>query len=362
MEARVPMETPRRKPRWRRRLVTLFVIAIALFIYSRQFHPEREDVAGQRAMLANRDKADRPWRIDALSVLGDLKTLSSPQMEGRAIGTPGGKRARDYVAGRFAQIGLQPAFGRSFEQPFEFVPGRGIRFWRAQFWQERKPLHGVNLAGVVRGSVDAGSYLVVSAHYDHLGIRDGKLYPGADDNASGVATMLAAAQWFRAHPPRHSIMFVAFDGEEQGLRGAHAFVDKPPMPLSSVLVSVNLDMVSRSSVGELFLAGLYANPQLKPLFDPVRATAVPTILYGHDYPRPFWDMDDWTQESDQGPFADHDLAFIYLGVADHADYHKPTDTYERVDQKFFLGVTDTVIDLISAIDAADGAQLRRKRG
>ena len=353
---------PRRKSRWLRRLLTLLVVAGGLFAYSRQFHPQDEDWDGQRAQLGQRERIEAPLRVDAGSVLQDVRTLSAPGMEGRKVGTPGGKRARDYLAQRFTQLGLEPAFGRSFEQPFRFTPFRGIQFWRKGFWEKKAPIDGVNLAGLVRGTVDPQHYIVVSAHYDHLGIRDGALYPGADDNASGVGAMLAAAGWFRAHPPRHSMLFVAFDGEERGLRGARAFVAQPPVPLASLLVDVNFDMVSRNPQNEIFLSGLYANPQLKTLVDPVRAAAAPTILYGHDHPRPFWDFDDWTQQSDQGAFADKGVPFLYLGVADHPDYHRPGDTFEHIDQKFYLAVTDTILSLLSALDAADAAQLRRQGG
>ena len=68
---------------------------------------------------------------------------------------------------------------------------------------------------------------MITAHYDHLGMRDGVLYPGADDNASGVAALLAAARYFAANPPRHPMMFAALDGEEDGLRGARALIDSP---------------------------------------------------------------------------------------------------------------------------------------
>lgn len=352
------MTESRRKSRWPRRLIVLLVLVAAVFLYARQFHPEREDVPGQRLQLAQRERAVRPLRIDPASVLADVRTLSAPAMQGRAVGTPGGALARAYIEKRFREIGLEPAFRPGFRQSFTFTPGRGIRFWRARFWQERAPVTGVNLVGIVRGTVDPGRFLVVSAHYDHLGMREGKLFPGADDNASGVAAMLAAARWFRAHPPRHSLVFVAFDGEEKGLRGARAFVERPPMPLSSVLLNLNFDMLSRNPDGEIFVSGLYANPHLRPLLDPVRAVATPTILYGHDHPRPFWDTQDWTDQSDHGAFAARKLPFLYLGVADHDDYHRPSDSFERIDRGFYLGVADAILDVVSALDAADAAQLR----
>ena len=356
------MEPIRRKSRWRRRLVVPLLVALGLFAYSLQFHPEREDVPGQRAQLAQRERAPPTStpRIDAARVLADVQALSAPAMQGRAVGTPGGKLAREYLHKRYAELGLVPAFGRSYEQPFSFRPSRGIRFWRAKFWQTPPPIAGANLVGFVRGTVDPGHFLVVSAHYDHLGVRQGKVFHGADDNASGVAAMLALAHWFQAHPPRHSILFVALDGEEKGLRGARAFVEKPPVPLASMLVDVNLDMISRSTVGEIYVSGMYANPQLKPLLEPVRARATPTILDGHDHPRPFWNSEDWTNQSDHGAFAAKGIPFLYLGVADHPDYHRPSDTFERIDREFYLGVAEMLIDIVSALDGADAAQLRRQ--
>jgi len=354
-------QTPRRKSRWKRRLITLAVLAAAAYAYSLQFHPEREDWAGQRKQLAQRQVAPTPARIDGAQVLGDVKTLSSPAFAGRAVGTPGGRAARHYVLSRFHELKLVPAFGDSYEQPFRFTPFRGVMFWRPGFWKKKDPLDGANVAGFVRGTVDPHHYLVVSAHFDHLGVRDGKMYPGADDNASGTATMLAAARWFAAHPPRHTIVFVAFDGEERGLKGAAAFVAKPPVPLGDMLVDVNFDMVSRNVDKEIFVTGLYANPQLRPMVDAVRAHAQPAIVYGHDFPRPFWNMDDWTDQSDQGAFADAGVPFLYLGVADHPDYHQPTDTFEHIDPPFFLGVVESVIDLVTSLDAADATALRKAK-
>jgi hypothetical protein len=347
----------RRRRRWRNRFLVAAVIVAAALVYSRQFHPDAEGVPAQRAELAQRSKAALPPRVDATVLLGDQKALSDPSMEGRGVGTPGGQRARSLLLARYAAIGLAPAAGASYEQPFEFTPGRGIRFWRKPFWQAHPAVKGVNVLGQIRGSVEPGKVIVVSAHYDHLGIREGKIYPGADDNASGVAAMLAVATWFKAHPPRHTLLFAAFDGEEKGLRGARAFVAAPTVPLAAILANVNFDMLSRNPRGEIFLSGLYANPQLQPLVDPVRATAVPTVLYGHDHPRPFWNGDDWTSSSDQGPFADRHIPWLYFGVEDHPDYHRPTDTFERVDRDFYVSVANTMVDVVAALDAAPDARI-----
>ena len=353
----------RRKKGWKARLkriaIAFGLVAICLTVYSLRFHPEREDVEGQRAQLAKRERVATAPRIDATTLMADLKLLSDPAMEGRKVGTPGGARARAYLLQRYRQIGLEPV-GGGFEQAFVFTPGRGIRFWRGKFWQTPQPVSGVNLVGRVTGTAEPDQVIVVSAHYDHLGVRDGKVYTGADDNASGTAAMLAMATWFRAHPPRHSMLFVAFDGEEAGLRGARAFIEKPPVPADRIVANINFDMLSRSKPGEIFVTGLWANPQLRAPIEPLRTHALPTVLYGHDYPRPFWNGDDWTMQSDQGVFAQKDIAFLYFGVEDHPDYHQPSDRFEKVDLPFYPQVADLVTGMVAAIDALPSDRIRHQ--
>ncbi len=353
----------RRKKGWPARLkriaIAATLIGIGLFAYGSRFHPEKEDVEGQRAALAKRERVATTPRIDAMRLMADLKTLSDPAMEGRKVGTPGGARARAYLLQRFQQIGLEPMAG-GFEQPFTFTPSRGFKFWRGKFWQTPQPVSGVNLIGRVTGTAEPGQVMVISAHYDHLGVRDGQVYTGADDNASGVAAMLAVATWFRAHPPRHTLLFVAFDGEEAGLRGAQAFLEKPPVPVGQLLANINFDMLSRSKPGEIFVTGLWANPQLRAAIEPLRTHALPTVLYGHDHPRPFWNGDDWTMQSDQGVFARQDIAFLYFGVEDHPDYHRPTDRFEKVDVPFYPQVADLVTGMVAALDALPSDQLRHR--
>jgi hypothetical protein len=355
------MKPLNRKRKWAMRLVMMIALVVLALPLSKKFDTTPKELAAQRAELSKRDRTAEPSRVDSAVLLADVRTLADPAMQGRAVNTPGAKKARDYLLQRFSDVGLEPV-GPGFEHPFSFTPGRGIRFWRAKFWQERKPVPGVNLVGQIRGTVDPDSVIVVSAHYDHLGLRRGKLYPGADDNASGVAAMLAIARHFRANPPRHTLLFVAFDAEESGLKGALAFVENPPVPLKSILLNVNFDMVSRNDAGEIFASGLHANPQLRPMLDKVRADSIPTILYGHDKPGFYRVDEDWTMQSDQGAFHQRDIPFLYFGVADHDDYHSPGDTFAHIQPKFFISVADALIDVVAALDGADAAQLRRNGG
>ena len=198
---------------------------------------------------------------------------------------------------------------------------------------------------------------MVSSHYDHLGVREGQIYPGADDDASGVAVMLAVAEFCQKTPFRRTVIFAAFDAEEAGLQGAKMFVASPPLPKERIALNVNLDMVSRNDKREIFIAGTHPWPQLKAPLDIVVKRAPITVLFGHDKPVAIaGGVEDWTNQSDHGPFNSAKIPFVYFGVEDHADYHKPTDTADKINRGFFVDVAETVIDAVLQLDAAFAAR------
>ena len=286
--------------------------------------------------------AQAPSRIDANRLFDDVRTLSQPAFEGRLTGSPGNHKAQDFILARFRAVGLEPVVpgpsGASYEQPFSF--------------SEKFP-DAKNLMGVVTGSAEPARFTALTAHYDHLGIRGGSLYPGADDDASGVAAMLAAAEYFSHHRPRRSILFIAFDGEEEGLRGSAFFIAHPPVPLKAIALDVNLDMVSRGDKNELVVAGTYFSPELK---DPLAAVASQrhlTLVFGHDRPAPGGSVsgnENWTNASDQGPFHDAGIPFVYFGVEDHPDYHRPTDTADKIPRAFFVEAANLILDTLLMFD------------
>ena len=258
-------------------------------------------------------------------------------MEGRRTATEGIQRARTFLLKEFEALGLTPT-DDGYELPFTFRSTAG-----------GEAVSGVNLVGFVEGSEFPERFLVVSAHYDHLGVRGNEIYNGADDNASGTAALLALARHFGEQPPRHSILLAAFDAEEMGLRGARAFVASPPVPLSAVVMNVNLDMVSRSEVRELYAAGTHHYPFLAPLVDEVIAVAPVTLLRGHDTP----DLppgDDWTMASDHAAFHELGIPFIYFGVEDHAGYHAPSDTFENITPEFYGDAVTTILAFLLHAD------------
>lgn len=262
--------------------------------------------------------------------MADVGALAADGMEGRGAGTPGGARAADYVERRFREAGLEGAFDGAFRQPFALPQGG----------------EGVNVAGRVPGTVYPQRALLVTAHFDHLGVQLRQVYNGADDNASGVAVLLAVAERLRQSPPAHTVVFAGLDGEEQGLVGAQALAAAPPVPLGAVLAVVNLDMVSR---GPLWAAGTGHYPHLRPLL----ADALgPAVRFGHDAGA---GADNWTGASDHAAFHQRGVPFVYFGVEDHADYHRPTDDAERIDPAVFTANADAVVRAVQALDAAHAA-------
>ena len=306
--------------------------------------------ATPRAAQAVATEASRAARIDAARLIKDLETLAAPAMRGRLTGTEGNKRAQAYLREQFKQLKLQPLNG-SFEQKFSFTTrGRG----GTQEFPD-----ATNLFGLLPGTAERDRYVLVSAHYDHLGARNGSIFHGADDNASGVAAMLAVARWFSARPPRVSLLFVAFDAEEEGLQGARHFVDHPPVPIDRLSAVVNMDMVGRGDKNVIYVAGTTPYPALKPLVETAAKGRPIQVRFGHDQPG-VAGVEDWTQSSDHGPFHNAHVPFLYFGVEDHADYHKPTDTADKIPRAFFVQAADLVLATVEQLTLAPAPDPARR--
>lgn len=319
--------------------LSLFATGVIWFQVAGRFEASRIDA--QREQRPVSQERDAGVRIDSERLMATVTTLADPKFEGRAAGSPGGIAARGWIVERFTAIGLSPVMG-AYVHPFTFT---------RMTMSGRQEGEGANVLGMCVGRDPKIPYYVVSSHYDHLGIRDGQVYPGADDDASGVAAMLEIAAFCRKTPFRHSIVFAAFDAEERGLQGSKAFMVKPPVPKDRIGLNVNLDMVSRNDKREIFIAGTYHYPDLKAPLDQVAARAPIRVLFGHDKPVAMaGGVEDWTNQSDHGPFHAEKIPFIYFGVEDHADYHKPTDTADKINRGFFVEVAETILDAIVALD------------
>jgi Zn-dependent M28 family amino/carboxypeptidase len=275
-----------------------------------------------------------PPAVDAAQLMRDVSVLAADSMEGRELGTPGGAKARRYLVTRIRGLGLD-TIGPLVDRRRDTV------------------LTGANLVATVRGTVQPDRYVVVSAHYDHIGVRRGEVFNGADDNASGTAALLALAAHFRAHRPRHSLLLVWFDGEEHGLEGATHFLAAPPVAHDAMAVDVNMDMVGRNVRNQLFAVGPLKRPALADYVRRAACRTPVTLMLGHD--KGWSPAEDWTDQSDQGAFDARGIPFIYLGEEDHPDYHRPSDDVERLQPAFLAGAAQAAIALVEAIDADPGA-------
>ena len=278
--------------------------------------------------------------IDAGAMLRLTETLSSDALEGRATGSRGNEAARGFIQKRFETLGLRQ-FGDTYFQSFTATPEE----------QGEPAVSGVNVVGWIAGQTPGdGPAMVITAHYDHLGIINGEIYNGADDNASGVAALVAVAQYFALHRPNHDMIFAVVDAEEIGHLGSNAFIASPPVPLERIALNINYDMVSRSPAGEIYVAGTFHTPGLKPLVETFAAEAPVRVLMGHDDPA-LGEADDWTLLSDHDAFHKVGIPFLYFGVEDHPGYHQPTDDYSEITPDFFARAGDA---LVMAVKTADG--------
>lgn len=272
--------------------------------------------------------------FDEKRLLTHLQNLSSDAFEGRRTGTKGAKKARKYIVNEFHKQGIKP-LGKYYEQPFSF-------------YKNRQVYQGANILGFVKGNKYPTKFIVVSAHYDHEGVKMGEIYNGADDNASGVSALFSFAEYFKKNPPKYSVILAAFDAEELGILGSKYFLQECLAMGKNIVLNINMDMISRSRKEELFVVGARNSEILKAFFLPYKTSAKSIkVVLGHDK---FDSLDDWTYSSDHTHFFKEGIPFLYFGVEDHEDYHEPTDDFENINPEFYKQAVKEIITIFNKID------------
>ena len=265
-------------------------------------------------------------------------TLASPAFAGRR--GAGGIKAAAYVEDAFRDLGLEPPFAGRYTQP---IAGR-----------EPDQVLGRNVGARLVGSDPhlRDQWIIVAAHFDHLGVRDGVLYPGADDNASGVAMMLEVARCLARgdQPPRRSFLFLGFDLEEDGLFGSRYFVDHLPVPLRSIVLFVTADMIGRSLGGvcgrSVFVMGTEHAPGLRPWVTAAAAgRALDVALLGSDLLL--------LDRSDYGPFRAREVPYLFFSTGENPHYHRPSDTADSLDYPKLEAISRTILGVVRRAAAAD---------
>jgi hypothetical protein len=266
--------------------------------------------------------------------------LASPEFRGRR--GPGAARAAQHVADQFKRAGLAPAFDGAYFQDIPWLLTNGT--------EGRPAFVGRNVAAVLPGNdpVLKDEWIVLSAHYDHLGQNGDTLYPGADDNASGVAMLIEVAEAFalQKHKPKRTIVFVAFDLEEQGLQGSAHFAAHPPRPFAKLKAFLTADLIGRSMgnvmADTVYVLGSESSPGLRRLVTDVKPEEKLAVgRLGADLVGP----DRFYARSDYGPFRDRKMPFLFFTTGVHPDYHKPTDLPDRVDYEKLARISRWIHDL-----------------
>ncbi|HXD23264.1 MAG TPA: M20/M25/M40 family metallo-hydrolase [Gemmatimonadaceae bacterium] len=277
-----------------------------------------------------------------------LSALADDSMEGRASGTPGAQRAARYIAGQMKAIGLEPLGDSGFYQRVAVTADTGVRH-RLRLRDSFRALDTVprdrwraaaNVLGVIRGADPKlkDEYVLVDAHYDHLGIghsvNGDSIYNGADDDASGVTAVLEIARQLRnGPPPKRTVVFAAMMGEEVGLLGTRWYIAHPPIPLERMAANLEIEMIGRpdslaGGVGKAWLTGY----ERSTMGDELAANGIP-IVPDKRPDQHFFERSDNIAFAQRGIPA-HTLSSFNL----HSDYHQPSDDISKVDFVHMAGV------------------------
>jgi hypothetical protein len=313
------------------------------------------------ALAVAQPSAMRPELVAAIDdemLLKTLANLAADSMQGRKIASPGSLKAREYIVRELGRIGVEPLvpgfvaeFPGSIPHMVPVPERRGATSILGQPSQTTvrtmRSATGSNILGVVRGTERPDRYIVLSAHYDHLGLLEGQLLTGANDNASGVAAVLTIAELLVAAKPKNSIILAFFDGEEFGMLGSYAFVRKPPVPIRQISANVNLDMIARSKDDVLYFVGERYQPRLAALATVVGESGIVRITPGHDGRD---SREDFFRRSDQWPFHQRDIPAVLFTATEIEDYHTRFDVTARVNIGFYIRAVSGIADYLRRLD------------
>ena len=304
--------------------------------------------------------ATGPAAADSAALRRDVAWLADDALEGRATGTPGNDSAALYIARRFQSLGLEAPLAASAGCPAASNGAPTCLAGYAQPFTARSAalahsgqpfeLPTRNVIGILPGSDPAlrVEYVVVGAHFDHLGrATSGALDPGAgdairngaDDNASGTAAVLELARLLARRPPARSVLFVAFSGEELGLLGSQFLVEHPPVPLDDVRAMLNFDMVGRLRDDRLIVYGVASAAELPAIVD--AANVAPRLTISA--------VGDGFGPSDHSSFYAKGIPVLHFFTDLHEDYHRATDDAPLVSAAGMARVVDFAERIVRAI-------------
>jgi len=271
--------------------------------------------------------------INASDLKEHLYVLASDILEGRKTGEKGQKMASNYITAYYKNLGLKAPKGH--DDYLQIIP--------KEFFRGESKNASENIVAYIKGSEKPDEFVIISAHYDHLGMKGKEVYNGADDNGSGTSAVLEIAQAFQkakksGHGPKRSVLFINLTGEEEGLFGSKYYTSHPIFPLKNTIVDLNIDMVGRidkkheGKPDYIYLIGSdKLSTDLHKLSEEANKKYTQLKLdykYNDDK-----DPNRFYYRSDHYNFAKNNIPIIFYFNGVHEDYHKTTDTPDKINYK-----------------------------
>lgn len=286
---------------------------------------------------ASKDNSDPTKYIKAISEK-DLKkmlyTIASDEMEGRETGSKGQKKAGLYMIEQYKKSGV--SFPKGASDYYQHIPAAFLNAKRNENLPDSE-----NIWAFIEGSEKPNEILVISAHYDHVGIKNGEVYNGADDDGSGTVAVIEMAKAFakakkQGHGPKRSILFLHVTGEEHGLHGSRFYSENPLFPIANTIADINIDMIGRRDVEHSntnnYVYVIGADRLSSDLHNAVVSQNEKYIKMDLDFkfndPK---DPNHFYERSDHYNFAKHGIPSVFFFNGVHADYHGKDDTPEKIE-------------------------------
>ncbi len=270
-------------------------------------------------------------QIQEADLKKNLYVIASDEMEGRDTGSPGQKKAGEYIINFYKEHGI--AHPPKLDSYYQKIPSEFLKSWSGNLPDSE------NILAFIPGSEKPEEVVVISAHYDHVGTKNGVVYNGADDDGSGTVAVMEIAKAFQfakksGYGPKRSILFLHGTGEEHGLLGSKFYANNPIFPLENTVVDLNIDMIGRDDPENRGKEYVYVigsdmlSSELKTINEAANKKTVKLELnYKYDDHK---DPQRLYYRSDHYNFAKNGIpvAFYFDGI--HEDYHKPTDTPDKI--------------------------------
>ena len=288
----------------------------------------------QKASVSDVNPTEYMNSITALDLKTHLYIVASDEMQGRETGSLGQKKAGQYLINQYKINGVP--FPKGATDYYQKVPASFLNAVSNQNLPDSE-----NILAYIEGSEKPNEVIVISAHYDHIGIENGEIFNGADDDGSGTVALMEIAQAFsiakkQGNGPKRSILFLHVTGEEHGLLGSRYYTENPLFPLANTITNINIDMIGRhdafhnDSSNYVYLIGSdYLSTDLYKICENANKNNVNLFL---DYK--YNDKNDpnrFYYRSDHYNFAKNGIPSVFLFTGVHADYHKATDEVDKIE-------------------------------